>query len=84
MKLVTATAFAVLLSACASTPAPQANATAEGGGRVCRSERVLGSNMPVRTCHTAAEWAALDGANQENSEQIARDIRQNNSVSGGR
>lgn len=84
MKLVYAAAFAALLSACASTPSPQANAAPDGEHRVCRSERVIGSNMPVRTCRTAAEWAALDGANQQNAEQIGRDMRQNNGTSGGR
>ena len=31
--------------------------------KVCRSEVPTGSRFPVRLCHTAAEWAQIDGTN---------------------
>lgn len=54
-----------------------AAANAQGGGtssqseltkpikekKVCRRETSTGSIMPSSTCHTAAQWAAIDSAN---------------------
>ena len=36
--------------------------------KICRSESVTGSIMPRRTCHTAAQWAAIDAQNQDNAQ----------------
>lgn len=32
--------------------------------KICRSEAPTGSFIPKSTCHTAAEWASIDAANQ--------------------
>lgn len=49
--------------------------------KVCRSERQLGSNMPSRTCHTAAEWAQIDRQGLEGIDAFKRDIQSSTGVS---
>jgi hypothetical protein len=33
--------------------------------KICRREASTGSILPARICHTAAEWAQIDQANQD-------------------
>lgn len=39
---------------------------------VCRREIPIGSIMPTRTCHSKAEWAAIDRANSDAAETARR------------
>ena len=57
--------FALTLSALAlTTPAvAKDKKPVDPDKKVCRSEVPTGSRFPVRLCHTAAEWAKIDGAN---------------------
>jgi hypothetical protein len=38
--------------------------------KICRREEVLGSVIPKRVCHTAAEWKQIDTASQSNAERL--------------
>ncbi|MBA2935101.1 hypothetical protein HZF05_13450 [Sphingomonas sp. CGMCC 1.13654] len=51
-----------------AAPAPPAKPVKEK--KVCRSEAVLGSNLPNVTCHTKGEWAAIDGQNRANVQNM--------------
>ena len=44
----------------AAEPTPAASPTPKP---VCRREAPVGSNLTVKTCHTKAEWATIDGLN---------------------
>ncbi len=39
---------------------------------ICRRESTTGSNMQVKTCHTKAEWQAIDAAIQAGTDQALR------------
>lgn len=39
---------------------------------ICRREIPVGSIMPVRTCHSKAEWAMIDRANNDAAETARR------------
>ena len=55
------------------TPATKIEASsADDNTRVCRSISTLGTKIPKRTCRTKMEWAELDKANSENSEEAMR------------
>ncbi len=43
--------------------------------KICRSEQVTGSLMPLRTCHTREEWGQIDAANRRVAEQFSNDRR---------
>ncbi|BCI70535.1 hypothetical protein SPKIRA_13650 [Sphingomonas paucimobilis] len=54
-----------------AAPQPQANQLTDSASviaslppttRICVVDRVTGSNIPVKVCHTADEWIARDGA----------------------
>lgn len=62
---------ALLLAGC-KNPVPQDQA---GNDVVCVYERVTGSNLPVRTCRTAAERAALAAQMEEAAQQEILDQR---------
>lgn len=53
-------AAAMLLAAAVPAQAQTGNAAADGGKRICRSAVATGTIMAHRTCHTKAEWAAID------------------------
>jgi predicted transglutaminase-like cysteine proteinase len=38
--------------------------------KICRRQEVTGSMFPKLTCHTAAEWAQIDAANQQGVERM--------------
>ena len=44
--------------------------------KVCRSERPTGSYIAKRTCHTAAEWKAIDSANAGNARAMLDKVGQ--------
>ncbi|MBB4618252.1 hypothetical protein [Sphingomonas abaci] len=79
--------FMLLLSAAlaAQTTAPEAPAATPtptptpvaAEKPVCRKEVPLGSIMAKRTCHSKAEWAAIDSANAGAAENARR-------INGGR
>lgn len=50
--------------------------------KICRSERPVGSIMPQRTCHTAAEWQAIQGQSAE-ARQRALDNQDNHQMMQG-
>ena len=50
----------ITIASQAGQPAPAATPTLKP---VCRREAPVGSNLTVKTCHTKAEWAAIDSAN---------------------
>lgn len=37
--------------------------------RVCREKKPTGSRLVVRTCHTEAEWTAIDKEEQERADR---------------
>jgi hypothetical protein len=42
---------------------------------VCRQDETpLASHIPVRNCHTKAEWAEIDKANAADVDQVNRTI----------
>jgi hypothetical protein len=42
---------------------------------ICRHDRTpLASHIPVKNCHTKAEWAEIDKANAANLEQFNRSL----------
>ena len=56
-----AAALVVPASALAGTPSSNAAAptkATDGDKIICKSERIVGSNLSTRICHTKAEWAA--------------------------
>ena len=65
--LIAATAAAIIaVPAAARTvapapiaPAPVSTATPWPNQRVCLVDEITGSRVPVRMCHTRAEWAKL-------------------------
>lgn len=65
LKVLTAAGGLLALApAIGQEAAPVANTIpAAAEKKVCRSEQVTGSMMPKRTCHTRADWAAIDQAN---------------------
>ena len=68
-----------------TAPAPQASAPvvstapATPEKKVCRREQEAGSIMPKRTCHTQAEWNAIDRATSGDAESQLRDYRSRHS-----
>ncbi len=70
--------FAVLATTAASaqdaaapaTAAPAPPAKPIRAKKVCRSETVLGSNIPDTTCHTQAEWDQIDASTRANAREI--------------
>ena len=70
--------FMLLLSAALATQttAPETPAAAPtpvaAEKPVCRKEVPLGSIMAKRTCHSKAEWAAIDSANAGAAENARR------------
>ena len=74
--------FIVLAAACAlsgsllaQTTAPTVPAAPEKEKKTCRREEVTGSIMQPRVCHTKAEWAAIDQANQRSADGFASSRR---------
>ncbi|PXA86410.1 hypothetical protein DMC47_34885 [Nostoc sp. 3335mG] len=55
-----------------AAPAPVAKPAKEK--RTCRTESVIGSNLAESTCHTKAEWDAIDHANQDNARNVMSHI----------
>ena len=81
MRIVLALTAAMLVmpaSALAGTPAPGTTAPArinDGDKIICKSERMVGSNLSTRICHTKAEWDAAREADKRtldrrNGEQV--------------
>lgn len=44
---------------------------------ICRREVPTGSNFARRVCHTKAQWASIDGANQRGAESALENRRAN-------
>ena len=60
--LLVVPALCLAVPAIAQTDAAQTPVTKPAKPKkTCRSEEFTGSRMPQRTCHTEAEWAAIDG-----------------------
>ena len=81
MRILIAVTVAMLLvpaSAFAGTPAPGTAAPTritDGDKIICKSERMVGSNLSTRICHTKAEWDAAREADKRtldrrNGEQV--------------
>jgi len=41
--------------------------------KICRREEVTGSMFPKTTCHTKAEWSAIDEANRNGADRMRND-----------
>jgi len=52
-----------------SSPAAKGSAKPVKERRICRSETTTGSMLSRSVCHTAAEWKAIEVANQEQIER---------------
>ena len=80
MRLITASAFAVLLSVSAAAyaagetaPAPSANegqAQPEKPKKICRTETATGSVMPKRVCRTQEQIDAQARATEQQRQQV--------------
>ena len=46
--------------------------------KICRSERPTGSYFTKRTCHTRAEWKAIDAVNAGDTQMMRERIEQSN------
>lgn len=44
--------------------------------KICRSDTPTGSFIAKRTCHTAAEWQAIDGTNAGNARAMLDHVGQ--------
>jgi len=60
----------------AAQPAPAPSPPA-ADKPICRREVPTGSNFARRVCHTKAEWASIDGANQRGAESALQNRRAN-------
>ena len=70
--------FAALAAQTTAPEPPVATPTPVAAEKpVCRKEVPLGSIMAKRTCHSKAEWAAIDSANAGAAENARR-------INGGR
>jgi hypothetical protein len=73
-------AFA-LLAACTTAPALAQDASQAPAAKpahekkVCRYEKPTGSNLPESTCHTKAEWAQIDNAEQAFTDEMRHSVR---------
>ncbi len=68
-----------------AAPAPVAapqQVTAPKPKQICRSEALIGSIARHHICHTAAEWAEIDGVKGDNAQQMLDDAER--SKRGGR
>jgi hypothetical protein len=63
---------ALLLGACAGTPAGNAQA---GSDQECVYVRVTGSNLPVKECRSREEREAIAAREREAAQNSARDIQ---------
>lgn len=93
MKSVWLAPAALLLAcACATTPSapkPQAVAAAKPAAaapakpvsdpdkKICHTDKQIGHNMPVETCHTKAEWAAIRKGEAQGVTDAQRSIQAN-------
>jgi hypothetical protein len=62
--------FSACLSIAASAMAHHDKKPVDPNKKVCRPDTAIGSIMPKMTCHTAAEWAAIDGDNARAASQM--------------
>jgi hypothetical protein len=73
---VIALTLAVTMLAAMQDPAPTATPTppppAKAAKRICRREAPIGSIMAHQTCHSRAEWAAIDNTNGNNWDTARR------------
>ena len=63
----------LILALQAAMPTPAVVAPAPVEKPKCRRVDTTGSIMGARTCHTAAEWKAIDAANAANAERYRND-----------
>ena len=54
----------------AKVKAAQEAAASSGDKVICREDLPTGSKLPIRTCHTKSEWAALDDADLHGTKQF--------------
>lgn len=54
----------------ASLAVARTTGAAPADKKVCRSTTLVGSHIPKRICHTAAEWHAIDNADEVNRSRI--------------
>ena len=66
-----------LIATATQTPDPARTPAADKP--ICRRELPIGSYLPVRTCHTKAQWAQIDEANG----RAASDARRANDARSG-
>ncbi len=77
-RLVSVSALLTVLAAtslhaqnvAATADVPAATAKPAKVKKVCRSESVIGSNIPATTCHTQDEWVAIDNATRANAREM--------------
>jgi len=77
MKLaqpVTIAAFAIALTACASTTKTEKMSLEEGAQKECRTIEEFGSMLPKRVCNNKATWAEIDERNEEQAKELKEKI----------
>lgn len=72
--ILASAAAAALLAGCASS-AEQTAANADPNRQICKRFAVTGSRTSERECHTAAEWAALEGRQHQDARDSADSVR---------
>ena len=81
-KSIGGVAALLILSACASAPAPVQLASADGEKVECRFEVVTGSNRKEKVCATEATWNEADEIReQQAAEEVQRAKRKYTDVS---
>jgi hypothetical protein len=68
-------AIAAVQPDAAAPPQSQAPAPAVKERKICRSEQVIGSLTPKRTCKSRAEWNALLGLPGKSGKETATDAQ---------
>jgi hypothetical protein len=71
MRIVSATMLVLFLSSGAIAADEDKQPKPAKEKQVCRREVPTGSRLPVRTCHSAAEWAQID---KETMEHAGREV----------
>ena len=68
----------ITLTACAATPADPLLA-ANGETQVCRTERVIGSNLPQKHCMSATNWEEFDEKEHLNAQEFNNRVHEQGS-----
>ena len=76
--------LATLAFAPLSAQAKDKGKPVDPGKRVCRRELPTGKLIATTTCHTAGEWAQIDGANEAAGKNLLDGMRRNGLGATGR